>query len=111
MDYTQLGRSGLRVSRLCLGTLNFGPEVNEAGSFAIMDKALEAGITFFDTANVYGWEAGKGATETIVGRWLAQEEGRRERIVLASKVYMATGAGPNDGDCRRIIYAGNVKKH
>ena len=65
MDYTQLGRTGLKVSRLCLGTMNFGPATNEADSFAIMDKALELGINFFDTANVYGWRTGEGVTERL----------------------------------------------
>ena len=59
MDYTTLGRTGLKVSRLCLGTMNFGPKTSEADSFKIMDKALELGINFFDTANVYGWKLGR----------------------------------------------------
>jgi aryl-alcohol dehydrogenase-like predicted oxidoreductase len=95
MQYSRLGRSGLKVSRLCLGTMNFGPQASEADSFAIMDKALELGINFFDTANRYGGRIGIGATEEIIGRWLAQG-GRRERIVLATKVYGALGEGPND---------------
>src|SRR3954452_24211502 len=96
MQYTQLGRSGLKVSRFCLGTMNFGPETSEPDSFAIMDRALELGINFFDTANVYGWKKGEGVTEQIVGRWLAQG-GRRERIVLATKVYGEMGEAPNQG--------------
>ncbi|MDY0019387.1 MAG: aldo/keto reductase [Anaerolineae bacterium] len=96
MDYVHLGRTGLRVSRLCLGTMNFGPETTEADSFTIMDRALELGFNFFDTANVYGWKLGEGVTEQIVGRWLAQGGGRRERIVLATKVYAEMGKGPND---------------
>jgi len=96
MHYTNLGRTGLRVSRLCLGTMNFGPHTSEADSFRIMDAALEAGINFFDTANVYGWKTGEGITEQIIGRWLAQGGGRRERIVLATKVYGKMGEGPND---------------
>ena len=96
MRYVKLGRAGLRVSRLCLGTMNFGPEATERESFAIMDRALELGINFFDTANVYGWRIGEGVTEQIVGRWLAQGSGRRERIVLATKVYGRMGPGPND---------------
>ena len=82
MEYTHLGRTGLQVSRLCLGTMNFGPQTSEADSFAIMDKALELGINFFDTANRYGAHMGVGVTEQIIGRWLAQG-GRREQIVLA----------------------------
>lgn len=96
MDYTRLGRTGLRVSRLCLGTMNFGPHATDAESFAIMDRALELGINFFDTANVYGWRKGEGVTEQIIGRWLDQQGGRRERIVLATKVYGSMGDGPND---------------
>ena len=95
MKYSHLGRTGLEVSRLCLGTMNFGPLATEAESFAIMDRALELGINFFDTADVYGWKTGEGITEQIVGRWLAQG-GRREKIVLATKVYGEMGDGPND---------------
>jgi len=96
MEYAHLGRSGIRVSRLCLGTMNFGPITNESDSFAIMDRALELGINFFDTANVYGWKIGEGVTEQIIGRWLAQGNRRRENIVLATKVYGRMGDGPND---------------
>jgi aryl-alcohol dehydrogenase-like predicted oxidoreductase len=95
MQYANLGRSGLKVSRLCLGTMNFGPETNQEDSFAIMDKALELGINFFDTANVYGRRLGEGITEQIIGAWLAQG-GRREKIVLATKVFGRVGEGPND---------------
>lgn len=96
MDYAQLGRTGLKVSRLCLGTMNFGPQTDEKDSFAIMDKALELGINFFDTANVYGWKTGEGVTETILGRWFALGGGRREKVVLATKVYGRMGDWPND---------------
>ncbi|MCX7847766.1 MAG: aldo/keto reductase [bacterium] len=96
MKYVHLGRSGVRVSRLCLGTMNFGPHTDEPSSFAIMDRALELGINFFDTANVYGWKKGEGVTEQIIGRWLAQGGGRRDKIVLATKVYGVMGDGPND---------------
>ena len=95
MQYTSLGRTGLQVSRLCLGTMNFGPQTSEADSFAIMDQALAEGINFFDTANVYGQQLGKGVTEQIVGRWLAQGE-RRDRIVLATKVYGKMGNDVNE---------------
>ena len=95
MKYTQLGRTGLRVSRLCLGTMNFGSRTSEEDSFRIMDRALELGINFFDTANRYGEPMGKGVTETIIGRWLAQG-GRRDRIVLATKVFGPMGPGAND---------------
>jgi aryl-alcohol dehydrogenase-like predicted oxidoreductase len=96
METVRLGRTGLHVSRLCLGTMNFGPLTSEPDSFAIMDRALELGINFFDTANVYGWQKGKGWTEQIIGRWLAQGGGRREKIVLATKVYGSIGDGPNE---------------
>jgi aryl-alcohol dehydrogenase-like predicted oxidoreductase len=95
MQYVQLGRSGIRVSRLCLGTMNFGPETTEADSFTIMDRALELGLNFFDTANVYGWKLGEGWTEQILGRWFAQGGGRREKVVLATKVYGRMGNWPN----------------
>ena len=94
MQYTQLGRTGLQVSRLCLGTMNFGPQTSEADSFTIMDQALELGLNFFDTANVYGGKRGEGITEQIIGRWLAQGGGRREQIVLATKVYNTMGDRP-----------------
>jgi aryl-alcohol dehydrogenase-like predicted oxidoreductase len=96
MDYVSLGRTGLKVSRLCLGTMNFGPRTTEPNSFAIMDRALEVGINFFDTANRYGGVQYEGITEQIIGRWLVQGGGRRERIVLATKVYGRMGDGPND---------------
>ncbi len=95
MQYTSLGRTGLQVSRLCLGTMNFGPQTSEADSFAVMDQALEQGINFFDTANVYGWKIGEGITEQIVGRWFAQGGGRREKVVIATKVYGKMGEWPN----------------
>jgi aryl-alcohol dehydrogenase-like predicted oxidoreductase len=94
MDYVHLGRAGVRVSRLCLGTMNFGPLTTEPVSHRIMDRALEHGINFFDTANVYGWKLGEGITEQIVGRWLAQN-GRREKVFLATKVYGRMGDWPN----------------
>lgn len=97
MNYTTLGRTGLKVSRLCLGTMNFGPQTSEADSFAIMDRALEQGLNFFDTANVYGRVIRRGLTEEIIGKWLAQGGGRREKVVLATKVYNPMGEWPNQG--------------
>jgi len=97
MQHVRLGRTGLRVSRLCLGTMNFGPLTTERESFAIMDHALELGVDFFDTANVYGWKTGEGLTEQIIGRWFAQGGKRRDRVVIATKVYGKMGDGPNDG--------------
>jgi aryl-alcohol dehydrogenase-like predicted oxidoreductase len=96
MKTTRLGRTALKVSRLCLGTMNFGPQTSEADSFRIMDKAHDLGINFFDTADVYGWKKGEGWTEQIVGRWFAQGGGRRERTVIATKVYGAMGDWPNE---------------
>ncbi len=96
MDYTHLGRTGLTVSRLCLGTMNFGPQTSEADSYAVMDRALDLGINFFDTANVYGWKKGEGVTEQIIGRWWAQGGGRREKVVIATKVYGSMGDWPNE---------------
>jgi len=105
MEFTHLGRSGLSVSRLCLGTMNFGPLTSEADAHAIMDSAHEYGINFFDTANAYGLRSagtsgqgeGKGSTEQILGRWFAQGGGRRERTVLATKLYSDMGDWPNEG--------------
>ncbi len=96
MQYTHLGRTGLQVSRLCLGTMNFGPRTSEQDSFAIMDKALDLGINFFDSANVYGGKRGEGITENIVGRWFAQGGGRRDKMVIATKVYGTMGDWPNE---------------
>lgn len=95
MEYTYLGRTALKVSRLCLGTMNFGPYTTEADSYAIMDHALDVGVNFFDTANVYGRKKGEGITENIIGRWWAQGGGRREKVVLATKVYGDMGDWPN----------------
>ncbi|HTE70638.1 MAG TPA: aldo/keto reductase [Actinomycetes bacterium] len=96
MEHTRLGRTGLLVSRLCLGTMNFGPETSEEDSYTIMDRALEEEINFFDTANVYGWKKGEGVTEQIVGRWFAKGGGRRAKVVLATKLYGSMGDWPNE---------------
>src|SRR4028118_5399 len=95
MKHTNLGRTGLKVSPLCLGTMNFGPQTTEEDSYRIMDHALEVGINFFDTADVYGWKLGEGVTEQIIGRWLAQGGGRRDKVVIATKVYGKMGDWPN----------------
>ncbi|MGA8115932.1 MAG: aldo/keto reductase [Actinocatenispora sp.] len=107
MEYTHLGRTGLSVSRLCLGTMNFGPKTTESDSHLIMDRALEHGINFFDTANVYGWQKGEGITEQVIGRWIAQGGGRRDKVVLATKVYGDMGDWPNQRglSARHIIAA------
>jgi aryl-alcohol dehydrogenase-like predicted oxidoreductase len=103
MEYVHLGRHGVKVSPLCLGTMNFGwdvPGTSQDDAFRIMDRALELGINFFDTANVYGWREGggrgEGITEQILGRWFAQGDRRRERVVLATKVYGDMGTWPNE---------------
>jgi len=110
MEYTHLGRTGLLVSRLCLGTMNFGPRTSEADSHAIMDAALDAGINFFDTANRYGIWGGLGThhghTEEIIGRWFAKGGGRREKVVLATKLYGAMGDWPNESKLSAL----NIKR-
>ncbi|MGC4045748.1 MAG: aldo/keto reductase [Armatimonas sp.] len=102
MQYTRLGRTGLSVSRLCLGTMNFGPVTSQPDSFAIMDKALEQGINFWDTADVYGWKQGERITEKIIGEFFAQGGGRREKVVLATKLYGSTGNWPNEGRLSKL---------
>ncbi|MEU8364658.1 aldo/keto reductase [Nonomuraea sp. NPDC048882] len=96
MEFTHLGRSGLTVSRLVLGTDNFGTQTTEEDAFAIMDRAHELGINLIDTSDVYGWQFGEGLTEQIIGRWLATGGGRRERTVLATKLYGRMSTWPND---------------
>ena len=121
MEYTHLGRTGLTVSRLCLGTMNFGPLTSVEESLAIMDRAHDLGINFFDTANGYGSaegppgqvggssEAHAGWTEEILGEWFASGGGRRERTVLATKVYGAMGAWPNDGKLSAPEYPSGLR--
>jgi NDP-hexose 2,3-enoyl reductase len=96
MDYTHLGRSGVSVSRLCLGTMNFGAFTEPPASHQIMDRALEQGINFFDTANTYGRPRAEGVTEQIVGDWFRARPGRRDQVVLATKLYGGKGEWPND---------------
>src|ERR1700751_3104459 len=104
MDYTRLGRTGLEVSRLCLGTMTFGLQCDEETSIPILDRALEGGITFLDTADVYplgGDGSTSGRTEEIVGRWMRD---RRADVVLATKCFGATSARPWDrGSSRKHI--------
>lgn len=97
MRYRNLGRSALQVSEICLGTMNFGSRTPEKEAFAILDCALDAGVNFVDTANQYGGEQGVGATESLLGRWLASNRSRRDDIVLATKVYERMGQGVNEG--------------
>jgi aryl-alcohol dehydrogenase-like predicted oxidoreductase len=97
MEFTHLGRTGLTVSRLCLGTMNFGPQTTEPDSHAIMDAAHDVGINFFDTANAYGGADHRGHTEEIIGNWFASGGGRRERTVIATKLYGDMDPWPNNG--------------
>jgi aryl-alcohol dehydrogenase-like predicted oxidoreductase len=110
MQYTTLGRTGLKVSRLCLGTMNYGPQATEPESFAQMDKALDLGINFFDTADVYGWKQGEGYTEQIIGRWLAQGGGRREKIILATKSFNDMSREPSDLTMKRGLSAVKIRR-
>ena len=102
MEYRQLGRAGVKVSRLCLGTMNFGAQTTEEDSHKILDHAIEQGINFIDTANVYGslfnrdTQPHKGWTEEIIGRWLKKNAAKRDQLILATKVYITMGEGPND---------------
>ena len=110
----RLGRNGLLVSELCLGTMNFGWHTSEADAFAIMDRALELGINFFDTADVYGWTVEPGRTEEIIGNWFALGEGRREAVVLATKVFNPVkrhGSRPEANSDSRSLSAYKVRKH
>lgn len=95
MDYRRLGRTALRVSPLCLGTMNFGPVTDEPTAGQIMDRAIDLGLNFWDTANVYGQKTGEGVTEQIVGRWFASG-GKRDQVVIATKVFGGMGTWPNE---------------
>ncbi|MET8360824.1 aldo/keto reductase [Micromonospora sp. NPDC005171] len=112
MNYTHLGRTGLLVSRLGLGTMNFGDVTDEATAHLILDAAVDAGINLIDTADVYGgpqspdMKQGYGTSEEIIGTWLAKGDGRRDKIVLATKVYQPMGLGPND----RHLSAYHIRK-
>jgi aryl-alcohol dehydrogenase-like predicted oxidoreductase len=101
LDYRRLGKSGVQVSNLCLGTMNFGWHTSVEDSFAIMDRALELGINFFDTADVYGWEKHQGYTEEILGQWFAQGGGRRDDVILATKVFNPVKRGEADREPNR----------
>jgi len=96
MQYRQLGRSGVRVSTLCLGTMNFGPRTSEADSFQILNEATHAGINFIDTADQYGGHLGVGTTESLLGRWLNEDSSRRHSLVLATKVHEPMSDDVND---------------
>lgn len=113
MKYDYLGRTGLKVSKLCLGTMNFGPRTDQKEAFEIMDKALDAGVNFFDTANVYGNPNNgyAGWTEEIIGRWFAQGGGRREKVVLASKVYGEMNDPADGPNGPRGLSAYKIRRH
>ena len=96
MRYVSLGRTGLQVSRLCLGTMNFAFQTGERESHAILDRALGAGVNFVDTANMYGLRTGDGMSERFIGNWFAAS-GARDKVVLATKVYQPMSDWPNDG--------------
>jgi aryl-alcohol dehydrogenase-like predicted oxidoreductase len=110
MQYAKLGRSNMSVSKICLGTMHFGGPTPEDEAFRIMDKACEMGINFFDTANVYGGKSGRGASEEIIGRWFQQGNGRRDQVVLSTKVYgdMTDTGLPNEA---RGISSYKVRRH
>src|SRR3984957_10051551 len=106
MDYTHLGRSGVSVSRICLGTMNFGSYTEPPDAHQIMDYALERGLNFFDSANTYGRPRAEGVTESIIGDWFASGSGRRDKVVLATKLYGGKGEWPND----RFLSAVNIRQ-
>ncbi|MCF7688367.1 MAG: aldo/keto reductase [Cephaloticoccus sp.] len=109
LTHRHLGRTGCKVSPLCLGTMNFGPQTTEADAYAIMDRALELGINFWDTADVYGQQRGLGITESILGRYFAQGGGRREQVVLATKVFgMMDPEGKPDPNLDRGLSARKI---
>ncbi len=110
MKYTSLGRTGLQVSRLCLGTMNYGPHATEADGHQQMDKAHELGINFFDTADVYGWKKGEGVTEQIIGRWFAQGNSRREKTIIATKVYGDMNIEDSDLTMKRGLSAVKIRR-
>ncbi len=114
IEHRRLGKHGVLVSNLCLGTMNFGWHTSEEDSFRIMDRALELGINFFDTADVYGWSVEHGLTEEIIGRWFAQGGGRRDAVVLATKVYNPVSRKanlPEPNSDGRNLSAYKIRKH
>ena len=110
MKYTQLGRTGLKVSRLVLGTMNFGPQTDEPTATASSTPRSARALNFVDTANVYGWGENKGRTEEILGTWFAQGGGRRDRTVLATKVYANMAAGDNPWPNHDRLSALNIRR-
>ena len=114
VEHKRLGNHGVLVSNLCLGTMNFGPQTSKEDSFAIMDRALELGINFFDTADVYGRQIEYGFTEEIIGEWFAQGGGRRDAVVLATKVFNPVSRAeylPEPNRDIRSLSAYKIRKH
>lgn len=114
IEHRRLGKHGVLVSNICLGTMNFGWHTDDDESFKIMDRALELGINFFDTADVYGWARQNGATEEIIGKWFAQGGGRRDATILATKVYNPVDRKenlPEPNSDGRNLSAMKIKKH
>jgi aryl-alcohol dehydrogenase-like predicted oxidoreductase len=114
VEHKRLGKHGALVSNLCLGTMNFGWHTTEEDSFAIMDRALELGVNFFDTADVYGWAVEHGLTEEIIGRWFAQGGGRRDAVILATKVFNPVSRKANQAEVNsdgRSLSAYKIRKH
>ena len=111
MKHVNLGKTGMKVSRLCLGTMNFGPSTEEKEACRIMDAALDAGVNFFDTANVYGGVENRGWTEEILGRWFAQGGGSREKVILATKVYGSMQHPVTDPNEERGLSAFKIRRH
>ena len=114
IQHKRLGRHGVLVSNICLGTMNFGWQTSEEDSYKIMDRALELGINFFDTADVYGWSVEHGHTEEIIGRWFTQGGGRRDATVLATKVYNTVSRKANMKEVNsdgRSLSAYKIRKH
>jgi aryl-alcohol dehydrogenase-like predicted oxidoreductase len=111
MQFNYLGKTGLRVSRLCLGTMNFGVDTDESESFRIMDAALDAGVNFFDTADIYGWGKNAGTTERLIGKWFSQGKSRREKVILATKVHEDI-QDPNDlQNSKAGLSAYKIRRH
>ena len=114
IHYKRLGKHGVKVSNLCLGTMNFGWQTSEKDAFEMMDRALELGINFFDTADVYGRGGQQGDTEIILGNWFAQGDGRRDAVVLATKVFGSVTREenrPEPNTDERNLSAYKIRKH
>ena len=114
VEHKRLGKHGVLVSNLCLGTMNFGWHTSKEDSFAIMNRALELGINFFDTADVYGWADEHGRTEEIIGEWFAEDNRRRDAVILATKVFNPVDRKANLAEVNsdgRSLSAYKIRKH